>query len=113
MKNTLVLLWLLTQLAFAGFAFIWILAFLGFTDETKRSRSTALLGKLLVTLCGAIGAIPIGITLVVAWGYFFSADFFKELPLGLLLPLVSTLVSRLVCAGLIYLSNLNGYRRDS
>ncbi len=111
MKSALWILALLTQLAFACLVFIWILAFLGFADESKRSVSATLFGKFLVVVCVLLAASPIGITLWVGWCHYFSPAFYKQIPLGLFLPLVAILSVMLLCSGLIYVFKLIGYRK--
>ncbi|MDJ1481327.1 hypothetical protein QNI16_12590 [Cytophagaceae bacterium YF14B1] len=110
MSNFLVILGLLAQLVLSVVALLWILAFLGFTDETKRSVSANFLGKSLVTLCVLVALFPIGLVLWVGWRYYFSSLPWQGIPLGLFLPLVATLVCSLLCAGLIYLFKILGYR---
>lgn len=111
MSNFFVILALLVQLAVAAMAFIWTLAFLGFTDETKRSVSATILGKLLVTLCVLTAFIPIGLTFWLGSCYFASKDVWQTIPLGLFLPVVSIVACSLICAGLIYLFKKVGYSR--
>ena len=53
--------------SFCPFIFIWVLAFLGFADESKGRVSTTLFGKLLVVICVLLAASPIGITLWVGY----------------------------------------------
>ena len=110
MTTFFVILGLLVQLALAVMAFIWILAFLGFADETKRSASATFLGKSIVTLCVLIALLPIGVTAWVSWCYFFNAGFWPAVPLGLFLPLVCILACAALCAGLVYLFRKIGYR---
>jgi hypothetical protein len=102
--------WLL-QLALAGLAFIWILAYLGFVDETKRSVRANLLGKLLVGLCVLLALVPALVTLWVGWCYYFPSDFCRPLPLGFYLPVVVTAAVGLLCAGLIFLFYKLGYQQ--
>ena len=110
MSTFFVILGLLAQLALAVMAFIWILAFLGFADETKQSASATLLGKSLVTLCVLIGILPIGVTAWVSWCYFFNTGFWPSVPLGLFMPLVCIAACTVLSAGLIYLFKKIGYR---
>ncbi len=111
MKNALVILGILAQLGFACLTFIWILAFLGFADETKRKVSATLFGKFLVTLCLLLAVSPICLALWVSWCYYFSPASYRQIPLGLFLPLVSIFSCLPVCAGLIYLFKVAGYRK--
>ena len=112
MRNAFILLAIVVQLGVACLACIWILAFLGFTDETKRSASATVFGKLLVTICVLLAMLPIGITLWVSGCYYFSPSVYKQLPLGLFLPIVTLLGSILLCSGMIYLFKVAEYRKD-
>jgi hypothetical protein len=111
MKNAWVLLGMVIQLAVSCLAFIWILAFLGFTDESKRSALATVLGKFLVILCVLLAMLPIGITLWVNGCYYFSPVLYRQLPLGLFLPVVTIFCCLLFCAGIIYLFKIVGYRK--
>lgn len=112
MSTVLPLLALLLQLLLAGALFIWVLAFLGFTDDaTGRGSRATPPGRLLITLCVLLAAAPVLLTLLVGWCRYWPAHCPGPLPLGLWLPLAATLGAGLLCAGLIYLVRRFGYAR--
>ncbi len=82
---------LFVELIGSTISLVWILAMLGFADESHRSSKASCVGKLCVVCSVFLAFLPLAVTGWLGWSYYFSKTW-EQVPLGWWLHVIVALV---------------------
>jgi hypothetical protein len=99
----LILLAFIVELIGSGAVCIWLIATLGFADEANRSRKASATGKVMATLCVLTALASPLVTLVTIIQYYFFNASLQTVVHPLAVPILTVLVSAVLCGVLVYL----------